>query len=389
MSLYHGVGISANRGEAVKWLSKAAEAGDKKAQSALGVAYYEGGGVPVNYLESEKWWRQAAMQGAVDAQFNIGALYYEGLGVSKNDDEALKWLASAAEHGHPSAAAKIAELGFSWPEDKAKIDEFLASSTKLVPAREMLNPKRLAWNAEKRAKAEALMAKGVDAFDEGLSALFYAVQAQDLALVKALLDKGADPNGRGTDDSDAPIHSAAYGSLEIAALLIDRGARVDLLSKKRGTPIEIAVSNDNNAVAALLFARGANLNIKPRFGGGTLLHAVAIHSDNREMIELLLKHEANPNARDDQGRTPLHVAASTQEQHVIPVPLGKPPSSTYERKIEIVQALIKGGADPSLRDTSGRTAADYAREVTDAKDGVPLEHRRRFEQIIAALRTGK
>lgn len=69
-------------------------------------------------------------------------------------------------------------------------------------------------------------------------------------------------------------------------------------------------------------------------------------------------------------------------------PLGKPPSPPYGRKLEIVQALIKGGADPSLRDTSGQTAADYAKDGADSKD-VPVKARPRFEQIIAALRTGQ
>jgi hypothetical protein len=52
-----------------------------------------------------------------------------------------------------------------------------------------------------------------------------------------------------------------------------------------------------------------------------------------------------------------------------------------------VHALIKGGADPNLRDASGRTAADHAKEGADGK-GVPREARARFEEIIAALRAG-
>jgi len=390
MSLYRGIGGSPDRAEGVKWLSRAAEAGEREAQSALGVAYYEGGGIEVNYLDAEKWWRQAAMQGAVDAQFNLGALYFEGRGVSRNEDEALKWLASAAEHGHPGAADLITKLGFRWPDDKPKIGERLASSTKLVPAREAPSAKMLAWRAEQRAKAEALMARGIDAFDEGgHSALYYAVGAHDLALVQALLDKGADPNGRRSEDSWAAIHAAASGgSTEIAALLIDRGATISLSSKDVPAPVEIAVGNDNNAVVALLLARGADVSSVSQYEGGTLLHSAATHSDNRELIELLLKHGADPNARDRALRTPLHFAASTSETRRIPVPLGKSPSPPFGRKLEIVQALIQGGADPGLRDASSRTAADHAKEGAGGK-GVAGDARPRFEQIIAALRTGK
>jgi ankyrin repeat protein len=389
MSLYRGIGASPDRAEAVKWLAKAAEAGEREAQSALGIAYYEGGGVEVNYLEAEKWWRRAALQGAIDAQFNIGALYFEGRGVAKNEDEALKWLVSAAEHGHPGAAGLIGKLGFHWPEDKPKISERLASSTTLITAQEAPNPKMLAWRAEQRAKAEALMAKDVNAFDEaGQSALYYAVGANDLALVRALLDKGADPNGRRSEDLWAPLHAAASGgSAEIARLLIDRGATVGLASKDVPTPIEIAVGSDNNAVVTHLLARGADVHSVSENGGGTLLHSAATHSDNRELVELLLHHGADPNARDRALRTSLHFAASTSELRRIPVPLGKSPSPPFGRKLEVVHALIKGGADPNLRDASGRTAADHAKEGADGK-GVPREARARFEEIIAALRAG-
>lgn len=390
ISLYRGIGGAADRAEAVKWLAKAAEAGEREAQSALGIAYYEGGGVEVNYLEAEKWWRLAALQGAIDAQFNIGALYFEGRGVTRNEDEALKWLVSAAEQGHPDAAGLIGKLGFRWPDDEPKISERLASSTTLVAAQEAQSPKMLAWRAEQRAKAEALMAMDVNAFDEGgQSALYYAVGAHDLALVRALLDKGADPNGRRSEDSWAPLHAAASGgSAEIARLLIDRGATVGLISKDVPTPIEIAVGNDNNVVVTHLLARGADVHSVSENGGSTLLHSAATHSDNRELVELLLHHGADPNARDGALRTPLHFAASTSEMRRIPVPLGKSPSPPFGRKLEVVQALIKGGADPNLRDASGRTATDHAKEGADGK-GVPREARAHFKEIIAALRAGK
>jgi len=389
LTLYRGIGVPANRAEAVKWLAKAADAGDEEAESTLGIAYYEGGGVPANFSESEKWWRRAGMQGNVEAEANIGVLYFEGRGVAKNEDEALKWLTAAAEAGDRGALDYIAKLGYRWPDDKSKIDERLASSKNIVQIPEVPSAKTLEWRAEQRAKAEALMAKGADAFDDGRTALCYAVEAADIALVQALLDKGADPNGRERDDAWAPIHAAAAsGSPEIAALLIDHGAKVDLRSEGVPEPIQLAVGRDNNAVVALLLDHGADANSVRLSGSGTLLHEAATHSDNRELVELLLKHGANPNARDGDARTPLHIAASNTEARTVPAPLGKIPSRTFARKLEIVQALLKGGADPSLRDVSGKTAADYAKLAREDREESPAA-RARFEPIIAALRSGK
>jgi ankyrin repeat protein len=283
----------------------------------------------------------------------------------------------------------ILKLGHRWPEDKAKIEERLAASSTLVAAREPLGSKALAWRAEQRAKAQALAAKGLDAYDDGKSALYYAVSAADSGLVQVLLDKGADPNGREKDDAWAPIHAAASGgTLEITALLIERGAKIDPRSQGVPPPIQIAVGSDNNAVVSLLLEKGADANSVSAHGGGSLLHQAATQSDNREMIELLLKHGANPNARDSDARTPLHVAASTTETRKIPVPLGKIPGPPYGRKIEIVQALLKGGADPGARDVSGRTPAEYAQEGVQGREVRP-DAKPRFEQIVAQLKAAK
>ena len=61
-------------------------------------------------------------------------------------------------------------------------------------------------------------------------------------------------------------------------------------------------------------------------------------------VSWLLDHGADPNAIDDNGRTPLHVAAIR---------------NTATRAIEI---LLGRGADASRVDADGRTALDHARD---------------------------
>ena len=52
-------------------LRQAAELGDAKAQSNLGVAYYYGEGVAENTAEALKWLSKAAEQGYAKAQYNL------------------------------------------------------------------------------------------------------------------------------------------------------------------------------------------------------------------------------------------------------------------------------------------------------------------------------
>jgi uncharacterized protein len=71
------------------------------------------------------------------------------------------------------------------------------------------------------------------------------------------------------------------------------------------------------------------------------------HADNApeaeslRSVSLLLERGAKVNARDDRGRTPLMIAAGLNHT-------------------EIARALIAAGADVSLRDRAGKSAADLA-----------------------------
>jgi hypothetical protein len=93
---YQGRGVSQDDSNAAKWFRLAADQGEAHAQFNLGVMYAEGQGVPQDYAEATRWYRLAADQGEARAQFNLGVSYAEGQGVERDYSSSYMWFNLAA-----------------------------------------------------------------------------------------------------------------------------------------------------------------------------------------------------------------------------------------------------------------------------------------------------
>ena len=87
-----------------------AEAGDARAQAALGSLHIHGTGVPVDHAKALRWTRLAAEQGDVTGQFNMGTLHAGGLGVERDYAEAAAWFARAAEQDDAASRFNLGVL---------------------------------------------------------------------------------------------------------------------------------------------------------------------------------------------------------------------------------------------------------------------------------------
>lgn len=115
--------------------------------------------------------------------------------------------------------------------------------------------------------------------------LLYAVWDQNTDLVRTLLDKGADPNQRGT--------------------ILKRG--------KPAFPLLLAAEkdekdDDTSTIIKILLAAGAILNDQDCEGFSALHMAAVCHTSNA--LKTLLQHGANMNPRLLNGSLPIHSAAS-------------------------------------------------------------------------------
>lgn len=149
-----------------------------------------------------------------------------------------------------------------------------------------------------------------------LSALWAAsCQARNYPLAQLLLEHGARP-----DDGESVYHAAENGDVEMLGLLAAHGAQADGgagAAKWTNTPLYfilghyagLAFDEKVRRGARWLLEHGANPNrvCYPEKSGETPLHAAARHWDGA-MIELLLAHGADLQARRRDGRTALALA---------------------------------------------------------------------------------
>jgi ankyrin repeat protein len=114
----------------------------------------------------------------------------------------------------------------------------------------------------------------------GISPLCYAMDNQERGrqLAEVLLRHGADPNIRRNAGISALHDAAMNGRADIAELLIEQGAEVDVRddSGYKSTPLHEACDEGHVNVAKVLLKHGANVNA-PDKDGNTPIHRAAMH----------------------------------------------------------------------------------------------------------------
>jgi ankyrin repeat protein len=165
--------------------------------------------------------------------------------------------------------------------------------------------------------------------ENGNSPLLIAAYYGRTAMVRAILDHGVRPNvfeactaGLAGDvvrllkenprlvhershDGWTPLHLAAFfGRLEIVKMLLESGAPMLAISSNNESnlPINAAAAGRRNDVVRLLVERGCPPDARASDQGYTALH-LAANNGNVELVEFLLRSGADRNLRTGAGET--------------------------------------------------------------------------------------
>ncbi len=191
-------------------------------------------------------------------------------------------------------------------ENRPLIERFLDSGVSLSPVPDdQESPLARCRHHKSREIIELLIARGA-VLGEGSSKrlLLDAASANNPDLIRWLVGRGMDPNGRD-----------AYGNGALSA----------------------AAFNDNAECAKVLMEIGCDPN--GRDGRGqTILHDYQILSAPG-VLEVVLAAGANPTLPDDEGNTPLHYAAEAGN-------------------VAVARALLEHGADSLAKNNEGKQPAE-------------------------------
>ena len=259
-----------------------------------------------------------------------------------------------------------------------------------ISANTRVNNQNLLHLAASKEVAELLIAKGADvnAKDRyGFTPLHFAAAFDRIEVAQMLIAQGADINAqrehhldrwtptwglyikmflRGNSRAATPLFFAR--SPEMAKFLIAKGANVNAKNNKGMTPLH---TTQSKAIAKILLAAGTKINIKEenaRNGKSTALLHNAAKIGFKELVQQLIKDGANVAIRDSEKRTPLHYATTKEVAALLMLNIdardqsGNTPLylAVKDNRPEMVSFLIANGAQVNVKNNYGWTPLDIA-----------------------------
>jgi ankyrin repeat protein len=184
-----------------------------------------------------------------------------------------------------------------------------------------------------------LVKKGVNLdykTNQGITALLYAVEAENEDITKVLVHNGANPNFLPYNKFTALMNASYLGNFEIAHYLVKNNAKINQKDNIGATALHYAVLTGRYFIADMLIFYGANPNLKSKSGNTPLM--IAAFFEDTVMTNILLKSKVDLNLKNESGITALDIAAQ------------------YNNSIT-TKLLLDSGAVPSINPNSYSTLA--------------------------------
>jgi ankyrin repeat protein len=174
----------------------------------------------------------------------------------------------------------------------------------------------------------------------GVPPLVMAVTRGDPRIVTVFLDHRADVNALGPDGETALARATLLGAVDVAKVLVERGARVGArFARINQTPLHVAAARGSVPLVSLFLTHGAEVDA--RDGGGFTPMMIAAEKGRTLVVRALFNADGKVNSVNNVGRTALWFAASRGHE-------------------ETVAYLLEHAADQSLAASDGQNPLHIA-----------------------------
>lgn len=225
-------------------------------------------------------YREAAEAGSVEAQYQLSVLYAQGRGIRQNERQSRQWLTQAAEAEHPAAQYLLAQqlLGDEPERARALIKAsaeqgYRAAQSQLQrlgsEAQVQLEPSKVEWfGAARKGDVETLktllqQSEGAilhSTDNAGRTALFTAVEAAKINVVRWLLEQGVDVNFTDSFGLSAASTAIQANRPQTLQLLLESGASRQQTLRNGDNLLHYALRMGRDVMAERLIQAGVNIN---------------------------------------------------------------------------------------------------------------------------------
>ena len=298
---------------------------------------------------------------------------------SKLHIETVKVLIAAGAHVNTTSLTEGTSALFAAVEADATLRQDTDSDTSIIRLliesdaevdsrdKDGSTPLMIAAYHHRPAIVNLLIAAGASVnaatFEGNVTTLMYAAAAGDTEICASLLKHGAEVHHKYLPSGGTALYEAVInGSLTIVKMLIEASADPAAVDFENMTSLHACAQGGFVEICELLLAKGLDVNAIAISGSTPLMHAVSTNQTNT--VELLLRHNANPNIATNATKEYV-------EKNSIDV-LSDPSVDPYEHAMTVLmmasrqnlvgisKMLVEAGANVNVRDAANLTPSLHA-----------------------------
>jgi ankyrin repeat protein len=204
-------------------------------------------------------------------------------------------------------------------------------------------------------------------------------ETKNVEIIKYIISQNTNQINSADVSGEYPLHKAIQhaAQLYIVKFMLSKGADPYKSDSHSKTAWHYAVESCNEAVINHFFGivecwpewtiivwryyHDRNFDINEKMNGENLLHR-AINAENTSLIKFWLKNEIEVNAKNKDGKTPLHYACEKE-------------------MMDVVKLLFENGASYNEPDNNNCPPSSNNKEIQDLLDKMPVQFKR-YEQVI-------